>query len=213
MADKVEHLSIPHTVDQLSERLESADRLREPAKILSNKHAVHQFENVTPEPSLPNTPFHGPKRAEGDVSPSALTPNSTTDIEKQQQQQQQQQKQKHALSAASSVDSNPSNSSTPSQFIFQKPHYDSKYMQTHFHHIKKKDTIFTDLKRFLKGSGSSSRNSSRTNVSELGQQEQRENESKKQQPADAASVGSRTSTLSFANDFNSDIEGRYGKWG
>lgn len=204
MADKVEHLSVPHA-DQLCERLQSVNFLHEPAKIFHNKHAVHRFENVTPEPSSSNTPVQEPQRSQDNVSPAQLTPIST---EVDEQEQEQQQQQKNALNAESSVDSTPSHSSTPSQFIFQKPHYDSKYMQTHFHHIKKKDSILTDLKKFIKGS---SRSSSRTNLSELDQQQQQAE--KIQQAADMTSVTSRTSTFSFANDFNSGIEGRYGKWG
>lgn len=42
---------------QLSSRMESLN-LEEPAKIFRDKHGVHQFENITPDISMPGTPIH-----------------------------------------------------------------------------------------------------------------------------------------------------------
>ncbi|KAI7874695.1 Pkinase-domain-containing protein, partial [Lichtheimia hyalospora FSU 10163] len=84
---------------------------------------------------------------------------------------------------------------TPSQFVFNKPRYNNRYMQTHFHHQqptsntkKKKDTLFHDLKRLIKKPDKNLH--------------------------DTLSISSsRHSGLSFANEFNTDLEARYGKWG
>jgi len=93
-----------------------------------------------------------------------------------------------------------SRTSTPAQFVFKKPEYNSHYHHTHFHHLEKKDTIFHDLKRFFK-----------------------KNQDKKKKKhllddtssvrSSGSSVYSRQSDLSFANEFNKNLEGRYGKWG
>ncbi|RCH97593.1 serine/threonine protein kinase [Rhizopus stolonifer] len=94
-------------------------------------------------------------------------------------------------------DSSSRHSNTPSQFIFKKPEYDKHYHHTHFHHhLEKKDTIFHELKRFFKKGEKKKKRSLKDNVSE-------------------GSGGSSTtgSQLSFANDFNKDIERHYGKWG
>lgn len=90
----------------------------------------------------------------------------------------------------------PTRPSTPSQFIFKKPSYDKHYHHTHFHHHhhqqekKANNGLFKDLKKLFKSSSKSkSSNSSST-----------------------TSIKS-SSEASFANEFNRDIEGKYGKWG
>ncbi|ORZ00555.1 kinase-like domain-containing protein [Syncephalastrum racemosum] len=98
--------------------------------------------------------------------------------------------------SASTSTSYPSRPTTPSQFVFKKPQYNSKYHQTHFHRLEKKGTILHDLKRFFKGDKKHKKKSSKNSVA--GQH---------------SSARSTVSDLSFANEFNKDIESRYGKWG
>jgi hypothetical protein len=101
----------------------------------------------------------------------------------------------------------PPRPSTPSQFIFKKPEYDHHFHHTHFHHGEKKEAMFHELKRFFKGGDKKKKNKS----------DHKKKSKKPPIPKDdsnaALSVTSRNSDLSFANEFNRDIEGRYGKWG
>ncbi|KAI8343735.1 kinase-like domain-containing protein [Chlamydoabsidia padenii] len=90
--------------------------------------------------------------------------------------------------------------STPSQFIFKRPEYNKNYHHTHFHHLEKKDTILHELKRFFK------------------HDKKKKHHHKKSPSTTTASstrpsLTNRISDLSFANEFNKDLEGRYGKWG
>ncbi|KAI7882734.1 kinase-like protein [Lichtheimia hyalospora FSU 10163] len=96
--------------------------------------------------------------------------------------------------SASTSTSIPSRPSTPSQFMFKKPEYNTKYKQTHFHHLEKKETLFHGLKRFFKHDKHKKKKGSFENKTTI-------------------SASSSMSDLSFANEFNKDIEGRYGKWG
>ncbi|KAI9317632.1 kinase-like domain-containing protein [Dichotomocladium elegans] len=75
--------------------------------------------------------------------------------------------------------------------MFRKPEYNTKYKQTHFHHLEKKDTIFHGLKRFFK----------------------HDKHKHKEREHKIRSTNGSMTDLSFANEFNTDIEGRYGKWG
>ncbi|KAI9259463.1 kinase-like domain-containing protein [Phascolomyces articulosus] len=98
--------------------------------------------------------------------------------------------------SASTSTSIPSRPSTPSQFMFKKPEYNSKYHQTHFHRLEKEKTLFHGLKRFFRND------------------KKNKSQSKKHpKPLLTKSNNSSMSDLSFANEFNKDIEGRYGKWG
>lgn len=261
----------------LLHNLHAAD-FKSPAKVLQNKPGtMHQFENVTPDVSIPGTPAvhdyhdeesstsaggfspalgpfpaavdtptslslhesggeedaHQPQRpkpstrhSSGTVASASMrlpsprvavnstsspstplslsrpaSPGHPTDEEEHDDAATvssrgagQQAEQKPAPSASTST-SIPSRPSTPSQFMFQKPKYNSKYHQTHFHHLEKKDThnLFHGLKRFFKGEKKSSK--------------------KPQKFANGTRSSSVASDLSFANEFNKDIEGRYGKWG
>lgn len=93
---------------------------------------------------------------------------------------------------------------TPSQFIFKKPEYNLHYQSTHYHHSEsspKSPGIFHELRRFFGGTLDTvtSRDGAESVCSD-----------------DAASVrttNSRSSEISFANKFNDNLEGKYGKWG
>ncbi|CAM0137954.1 serine/threonine protein kinase [Umbelopsis sp. WA50703] len=92
---------------------------------------------------------------------------------------------------------------TPSQFIFKKPEYNLHYQSTHYHHSEsspKSPGFFHELRRFFGGlEPVSSRDGAESVCSD-----------------DAASIKtttSRSSELSFANKFNDNLEGKYGKWG
>jgi hypothetical protein len=90
----------------------------------------------------------------------------------------------------------PGRPTTPSQFIFKKPEYNKTYHHTHFHHLEKKDTLLHDLKRFFKNDKKKHNKKAVAST----------------RPSLAGTEG-RISDLSFANEFNKDLEGRYGKWG
>ncbi|KAI9470512.1 MAG: kinase-like domain-containing protein [Benjaminiella poitrasii] len=207
----------PHYhINNLSERLGEID-FESPAKIFQNKHAIHQFENVTPEISVPGTPRYYDGSASQHTTPSgAQTPRSISPISAADHQQQKSASQKQSVSpplssseAVSQYSSRPgsqtdtttiSRSSTPSQFVFKKPEYNSHYHHTHFHHLEKKDTIFHDLKRFFrKGHDKKKKSRLLDDTSSV--------------RSNGSSVYSRHSDLSFANEFNKNLEGRYGKWG
>lgn len=218
---------------QLSSRMESLN-LEEPAKIFRDKHGVHQFENITPDISMPGTPIHEHRQPPLDQqqhlapetprsmtnagggsssSPSkASTPEPTTataataaDVPVVQVTND---SVKSTLGSTtfqqtSSRPSTPSPPGTPSQFVFNKPRYNNRYMQTHFHHQpntkKKKDTLLHDLKRLIKKSDKNDTQPSPPPPPA---------------PDDTLSIASsRHSGLSFANEFNTDLEARYGKWG
>ncbi|CAO3663376.1 unnamed protein product [Umbelopsis vinacea] len=92
---------------------------------------------------------------------------------------------------------------TPSQFIFKKPEYNLHYQSTHYHHSEstpKSPGFFHELRRFFGGLDTvTSRDGAESVCSD-----------------DAASIkttASRSSELSFANKFNDNLEGKYGKWG
>ncbi|KAI9311871.1 kinase-like domain-containing protein [Dichotomocladium elegans] len=90
---------------------------------------------------------------------------------------------------APSVRETAASSTRPSsQFMFNKPVYNAEYKQSTFHRPEK--SLMHGLKRFFKKSSNNGSSSS--------------------------SIRSNSSTVSvatFANAFNKDIEGRYGKWG
>ncbi|KAI8988440.1 kinase-like domain-containing protein [Mycotypha africana] len=114
----------------------------------------------------------------------------------------------HASSVLSDYNSSRSisRSSTPSQFVFKKPEYDSHYHHTHFHHLEKKDTLFHDLKRFFKKASHHDHKKKKKGLL-------LDHNDTSSVRSSASSVYSRQSDLSFANEFNKDLEGRYGKWG
>ncbi|KAI8366622.1 kinase-like domain-containing protein [Radiomyces spectabilis] len=220
-------------VNNLSERLNNVD-FTSPAKIFQNKHALHQFENVTPDISVPGTPvlrykhsgseapsssYPSPSLGPHTLPPSAqhtppsLSPHTSDDQSRKRYSSPHfapssgastpqslsrppsgsRKDIKPTTSKSSSIPS--ARSSTPSQFIFKKPEYDKNYHHTHFHHLEKKDTLLHDLKRFFKPDKS------------------RKSKKSGEDTASVRSTSSRISDLSFANEFNRDLEGRYGKWG
>jgi hypothetical protein len=166
-----------------------------PAKIFDNQHAIHHFENITPGVSMPITPSLSSKDDDS-LPPTAIhTPptssNSSVSSSKEAL---------HYNATKTSLDTKgfpspppsmkQSKSDTPSQFIFKKPEYNKRYHHTHFHHkLEKKDTIFKDLKKLFK----SDKKKAKKNIMK--------------------SSNSSLTDLSFANKFNKDLEGKYGKWG
>ncbi|KAI7895423.1 kinase-like domain-containing protein [Mucor mucedo] len=204
-----------------------------PAKIFQNKHAIHQFENVTPDVSRPGTPLltpHYPKYEYGsDTSsvgfpspslpptavhtPPSLSPQhsatatgSTTATATNTNAQAETGTHSHSddnedtlssgsapsasflsTSASASQSSLHARPTTPSQFVFKRPQYNKEYHHTHFHHLEKKDTILHDLKKFFKS----------------------DKKKEKKKPT----LTKSSSEISFANEFNRDLEGKYGKWG
>ncbi|KAL9554787.1 hypothetical protein MBANPS3_002643 [Mucor bainieri] len=234
--------SSANNISSLSDRLREVD-FESPAKIFQNKHAIHQFENVTPDISTPGTPAIAPsarfgyESADNIASSGAQTPSSqhspssahtprSMSPESSEEAVHHKHHHKHhhtssakpshpATEASSATDYTSSSAArptsaigsaaisrtnTPAQFVFKKPEYNSHYHHTHFHHLEKKDTIFHDLKRFFK--------------------KNQDKKKKKHLLDDASSVRSsgssvysRQSDLSFANEFNKNLEGRYGKWG
>jgi hypothetical protein len=187
-------------------KLHDADFLS-PAKIFQNKHAVHQFENVTPDVSIPGTPALLPKYEDNhsDYSPSlpptaihtppSLSPEHSEDENDKDTSSSNLDATTLSVPASSSSTSlPPSRPTTPSQFVFKKPEYNKHYHHTHFHHhLEKKDSVFKDFKKLFKSSD-------------------KKKKEKKITRSNTPSVYSN-SDLSFANEFNRDLEGKYGKWG
>ncbi|KAI8368948.1 kinase-like domain-containing protein [Blakeslea trispora] len=206
--------------NQLAEKLNHID-FNAPAKIFQNKHAIHQFENVTPDVSMPGTPLLTPNRQphikyESDSSsgypspslpptavhtPPSLSPQHSGD-ESSHKSKPSGSKERfdddaYSTSTASidakgiphsfSTSSLHSRPSTPSQFVFKKPQYNKEYHHTHFHRLEKKPTILKDLKKIF-----------------------RSDKSKKEK---YKTIHKSSSEISFANEFNKDLEGKYGKWG
>ncbi|CAO3614934.1 unnamed protein product [Mucor fragilis] len=223
------HVTSEH---QLADRLHKVD-FNQPAKIFQNKHAVHQFENVTPDVSMPGTPLLTPHRYNGSNqdgissetssvgfpspslpptavhTPPSLSPQHSGDEATLNNSTKKSSSSDDISSIASSsldakgiphsasVSSLPVRPTTPSQFIFKRPNYNKEYHHTHFHHLEKKDTIFKDLKKLFKGDKHKKRSSKKDS-----------SDKKSKTPSVKSS-----SELSFANEFNRDLEGKYGKWG
>jgi hypothetical protein len=80
------------------------------------------------------------------------------------------------------------------QFVFKKPVYNHHYHATHYHHLERHDSIFQELKHLFK------RNSKRTL-------------SHHRTSSSNSLNDSSSSNYSFGNEFNKDLEQRYGKWG
>ncbi|KAI8097460.1 kinase-like domain-containing protein [Halteromyces radiatus] len=248
-------------MNNLSEELKSIN-FDTPAKIFQNKHAIHQFENVTPDVSVPGTPIihrypkstassnatsaypspslpptaahtppslsphhsgendsvvitvqdhssnqgtlHSSPRPISSASSSSSDNGGATPLSlsrpvspennnnNQDTSSSSSSLHPHTTSSTSTNNTVPGRPSTPSQFIFKRPEYNKNYHHTHFHHLEKKDTILHDLKRFFKNDKKKKKASSITSK---------------------ASSQGKISDLSFANEFNKDLEGRYGKWG
>lgn len=80
------------------------------------------------------------------------------------------------------------------QFVFKKPVYNHHYHATHYHHLERHDSIFQELKHLFKRNPRRSLLHHRTSSS--------------------SSVNDTSiSDYSFGNEFNKDLEQRYGKWG
>ncbi|EIE92172.1 hypothetical protein G6F46_004412 [Rhizopus delemar] len=95
-----------------------------------------------------------------------------------------------------SLDHRPSSvCSTPSQFVFKKPEYDDKYLQTHFHRPSSQERnnssqkelflAWSDLKRFFV----------------------------QQQPSSPTGSVHSHESETFGNQFRQDISAKYGTWG
>lgn len=92
------------------------------------------------------------------------------------------------------VSHSPTLSSTGDQFIFKKPIYNQHYHDTHYHHLERHDSLFQDIKQMFKRNPSTRTNSPTAATT-------------------SSSISSITSDYSFGNEFNKDLEHRYGKWG
>ena len=218
---------------QLADKLHKVD-FNQPAKIFQNKHAVHHFENVTPDVSMPGTPLLTPHRYHGNNhdgassetssvgfpspslpptavhTPPSLSPQHSGGEETINENTTKKSSSSDDISSiatssidakgiphSASVSSLPVRPTTPSQFVFKRPNYNKEYHHTHFHHLEKKDSVFKDFKKLFKGGDKHKKKSSK-----------KESDKKSKTP----SIKS-TSELSFANEFNRDLEGKYGKWG
>lgn len=214
-----------HVTDRsnnFADKLHNVD-FNSPAKIFQHKLAIHQFENVTPDRSMPGTPLLSPNQynrhskydsdssSVGYPSPSlpptavhtppSLSPQnsgdeSTTATSTSNQKANSMKPSSSdsssdlkGISQSASFASLPVRPTTPSQFVFKRPQYNKEYHQNHFHHLEKKDSVFKDFKNLFKS-----------------------DKKKKTKKAKTPSVKSG-SELSFANEFNRDLEGKYGKWG
>ncbi|KAG1450309.1 hypothetical protein G6F56_008388 [Rhizopus delemar] len=174
------------------------------AYLLSDKLQSIDFHKrpTTPDVSFPNTPLLTPNYRhtlyESDThslpstsvnTPRSLSPNHSDDEEHKSlsnfRVNYHDDDEADSVKFNSSTNSLPVRPTTPSQFVFKRPTYNKEYHHTHFHHLEKKKTIIHDLKRFFKA------------------------DKKIKSP----SIASSNSELSFANEFNRDLEGKYGKWG
>ncbi|KAI8971664.1 kinase-like domain-containing protein [Mycotypha africana] len=238
--------------NHFAQKLQDLD-FHSPAKIFQTKHAVHQFENVTPDVSIPGTPLLTPNRAHKSIystlpspslpptavhTPPSLSPqnsdNGGEQINKEADDmtKKQEKKASSASSSAStssssthsfpsanaslgsldtkgipaSVTSLPVRPTTPSQFVFKKPHYNKEYHHTHFHHLEKKDTILHDLKKLFKKSSDKKKNTKHHH-------QPPHRDSDKTRHSSLSSTHTAASDVSFANEFNRGLEGKYGKWG
>lgn len=164
-----------------------------PTNILENIKQ-QQLKNVNPGtliPSPPNTPSLTDKENQSFYTTiSSLSPETSIVMENN-----------NTLSlfnqCSSASLSQLSRPSTPAQFVFEKPSYDKNYHKTHFHHHhsktnEKKEGFFKDLKRLLFRRSSDKKKSSRSST---------------------VTAHSATSVTSFANEFNTDLEDKYGTWG
>ncbi|KAI8983778.1 kinase-like domain-containing protein [Pilobolus umbonatus] len=182
------------SVNDLSDGLQSMD-FTSPAKVLhSNK--PHQYMNITPK-YMSNIPHSNHSETDefsstNEQTSSAFSHKASKSISSSSVVN------SPIPSPSESIDSHPSDSNssrppTPAQFIFKKPEYNSHYHHTHFHHIERKDTIFHELKRFFK-------------------KHDKKKHRLMEDTSSTKSTPSKHSVLSFANEFNKDLE-RYGKWG
>lgn len=188
--------SVHPDISQLSEKLQQVD-FDSPAKIFQNKHAIHQFENLTPHTPATPLPQPSPKFGyESDIT-GADTPRSISPKNRQSPPPTSSPSESTSRATSRPVSQiDISRTATPSQFVFKKPEYNSHYHSTHFHHLEKKDTIFHDFKKLFKNKKKKKLLDDQSSVR-----------------SGASSVYSKQSDLSFANEFNKNIEGRYGKWG
>jgi hypothetical protein len=209
-----------HDISNLNDRLRDVD-FDTPAKIFQNRHALHQFENVTPNIGSPVAGIHnqqfnydsdaettGTQTSTQSETPRSLSPE-VDDLSPSVNYATPPLPNEHSPSDSTDSHSTPrplsaasiSRPTTPSQFVFKKPEYNSHYHHTHFHHLEKKDTVFHDLKKFFKKNQDKKKKKSLLLDDTSSVQ------------SGGSSVYSRQSDLSFANEFNKNLEGRYGKWG
>ncbi|ORX45257.1 Pkinase-domain-containing protein [Hesseltinella vesiculosa] len=229
-----QHIQGMTAINQLADKLQSVD-FESPAKIFQQgKSAGHHFENVTPDVSVPGTPLvhrfphpqtssdalsfglpspgltaahtpslsprHSGEKLDADTIPrSHPGPEDTSSSQPASSSESSPSTSVHEGAKPtfedfndSSTTSLPSRPGTPSQFVFKRPEYNKTYHSTHFHHAEKKDSFLHELKRFFRPD---------------------KKKKKASRPSSVYSGSNKISDLSFANEFNKDLEGRYGKWG
>ncbi|OZJ02669.1 hypothetical protein BZG36_04782 [Bifiguratus adelaidae] len=113
--------------------------------------------------------------------------------------------------------SQPARTSTPSQFVFNKPKYGHQYHATHFHHQglekKKSHDLFVEVKRFFK-SPSHPTHYNDTHAPRPRTASHTKHYSPPSTPPTPSCLSpSNSERVTFANRFNGDISGRYGQWG
>ncbi|KAI9029838.1 kinase-like domain-containing protein [Phycomyces nitens] len=182
---------------------------------LFHHNQKHQFENIPFNVSRPSSQKSSPENSSHNVSPTAtseatiVSSTSTTShrmpandehIETIQnvvaENHAGQLGEDYRPNRAYSFPTTREVGHTPNQFVFKKPEYGEHYNSTHFHHKEKKETIIKDIKKFFHAPGNK----------------------KKEGNLDDTSIKSgpvyiNNNDISFANEFNRDLEGRYGKWG
>lgn len=88
--------------------------------------------------------------------------------------------------------------STPNRFIFNKPEYDDHYHKTHYHHLQRHTSLFKDFKQLFK----------KTPLNHLLHLQQQPKSS-----LESVALSPSVSDYSFGNEFNKDLESKYGTWG
>jgi hypothetical protein len=188
---------------QISEQLFNAE-FHTPAKVLQSGLPIQPFEPIPDEydygSDSSSTDGASPSLSPTAVnSPLSLTPQSSRTDEHENSLIPSQYSEE-SIATDSPLDERGlplTNSSvnslvaTPSQFIFKRPKYNKHYQHTHFHHLEKKDSLLQDIKNIFKSKNK-----------------------KKGMSRSSSTVSSKYgSELSFANEFNRDLEGKYGKQG
>ncbi|CAO3640320.1 unnamed protein product [Cunninghamella blakesleeana] len=92
-----------------------------------------------------------------------------------------------------SVHSNDNENKPSDRFIFNKPEYNQHYHKTHFNHLQRHTSLFKDFKQLFKKS--------------------QFNHYFHHQKSTDTLASSASSDYSFANEFNKDLESKYGSWG
>ncbi|KAI9301792.1 kinase-like domain-containing protein [Cunninghamella echinulata] len=91
--------------------------------------------------------------------------------------------------------------STPNRFIFNKPAYDDHYHKTHYHHLQRHTSLFKDFKQLFK----------KTPLNHLLHLQHQQQQPKSS--LESVALSPSVSDYSFGNEFNKDLESKYGTWG